>query len=144
MTNKKLEAVLKQIDINECQEIVPNHIYHIIKTVRTRYYRNMKPRYDIYDYEFLVIAPNGVKKAIILRCGSVDLHWLVLKKWRGQHVLSDALRTGVINELWPKNKTITCSYSWNGEDEDDEYEDKLAKTHHLADIANLEVVKSYH
>ena len=144
MTNKKLESILKGIDLDQCQEIIPDQIYYIKKTVRTQIYRNLKKTYDIYEYEFLIIASNGVKQAIILRCSEEDLHWLVLRKYRGQHVLSNALRTGVIHKVWSNNKTITCAYNWDGEGEDDEYEEKLAKTRHLADIANLEVVKSYH
>ena len=141
MTNKKLESVLKQINLAECQEIIPGQVYYIKKTVRTKIYRNLKACYDIYDYEFLVVASNNVKQAIILRCGKEDLHWFVLRKYRGQHVLSNVLRTGVIHKVWPENKTITCAYNWNGEGEDEDYETKLSKTQHLADIANLGLIK---
>lgn len=55
-------------------------------------------------YEFLIIAENNIKKAIILRFGTVDLHWLVLKQRRKQHVLNDALRTGILAKVWPENK----------------------------------------
>lgn len=140
MTNKKLESILKGINLNQCQEIIPGQIYYIKKTIRTQIYRNLKRIYDKYDYEFLIITSNNVKQAIILRCGE-DLHWLVLRKYRGQHILSNALRTGVIHKVWPENKTITCAYNWDGEGEDEDYETKLAKTRHLAKIANLKVVE---
>ena len=141
MTHKKLESVLKCISLDKCQEVVPGQIYYIKKTIRTQIYRNLKRIYDKHDYEFLIITSNNVKQAIILRCGEKDLHWLVLRKYRGQHVLSNVLRTGVIHKVWPENKTITCAYNWNGEGEDEDYETKLSKTQHLADIANLGLIK---
>ena len=54
------------------------------------------------------------------------------KKWRGQHVLSNALRTGVIGEVWPENTKVTCCYNY-----DDNREEKYSMTKHLADIAAL-------
>ena len=133
MTDEQLKSVLGRIDISECEEIIENYIYYIKMPVRQRcscsgggysYYTN--------KYEFLVIAENGVKQAIILRCDDIDLHWHVLKKWRGQHVLSNALRTGVIGEVWPENTKVTCCYNY-----DDNREEKYSMTKHLADIAGL-------
>lgn len=141
MTNKKLESILKGIDLDQCEEIIPGQIYYVKKTIKTQIYRNLKKTYDIYDYEFLVIASNGVKQAIILRCGEEDLHWFVLRKYRGQHILSNALRTDVIHKVWPENKTITCSYNWGGEGECEGYDTKYKKTQHLANIANVKLVK---
>ena len=72
------------------------------------------------------------KQAIILRCGRIDLHWYVLRRWRKHGVLSNALRTGIIKEIWPENKKITCCYSYG-----ENYEEKFEMTQHLADIAGL-------
>lgn len=140
MTHKKLESILKGIDLDQCQEIIPDQIYYIKKKVRTQIYRNLKRCYDKHEYEFLIIASNNIKQAIILRCGDMDLHWFVLRKYRGQHILSNALRTGVIQQVWPENKFITCAYGWDGEGEDEDYQTKLAKTKHLAEIANLTIL----
>lgn len=141
MTDQQLENVLKQINLDDCQEVVPGHIYYTKRTVRSRMSRKDGTYwYAKNNYEFLVIANNNVKQGIILRWGTFDLHWLVLKKYRNQHVLSNALRTGIINKIWPENKEITCDYDWCGH-EDDDYETKLAKTRHLAKIANLKVVE---
>ena len=133
MKDEQLKSVLARIDLNECDEIIKNHIYYSKRPVRQRCYRGDGSfRYINDEYEFLIIAENGEKQAIILRCGYVDLHWHVLRKWRNRHILSDALRTGVIQEIWPENTRITCCYNY-----DDDREQKYNTTKHLADIAGL-------
>lgn len=74
-----------------------------------------------------------------MRCDTTDLHWLVLPAWRNKHILSDALRTGVIHDMWPENKTITCRYSWRDKMKD--RPQKYNKTKHLAQIAGLKLIK---
>lgn len=133
MKDEQLKSVLARIDLNECDKIIKNHIYYSKRPVRQRCYRGDGSfRYINDEYEFLIIAENGEKQAIILRCGYVDLHWYVLRKWRNRHILSDALRTGVIQEIWPENTRITCCYNY-----DDDREQKYNTTKHLADIAGL-------
>ena len=39
---------------------------------------------------------------------------------------------GIIKEIWPENKKITCCYSYG-----ENYEEKFEMTQHLADIAGL-------
>ena len=135
MTNEKLLRELKNIKLDDCVEILHNYIYHIIKRVKYRVYNvNGTYYYDCENYEFLIIAPNKMKKAIILRYGYRDLHWVVVKKWRNQHVLSNALRTGIIKKIWVENKEITCCYDWN-----DNKDEKLSITKHLAMLAGLKV-----
>lgn len=133
MKDEQPKSVLARIDLNKCDEIIKNHIYYSKRPVRQRCYRGDGSfRYINDEYEFLIIAENGEKQAIILRCGYVDLHWYVLRKWRNRHILSDALRTGVIQEIWPENTRITCCYNY-----DDDREQKYNTTKHLADIAGL-------
>lgn len=135
LKDEKLKAILDRISLDECEEIIDNHVYYCKKNIKQRCYRG-DGSFSYYndEYEFLVIADGDEKQAIILRCGYVDLHWYVLKKWRGDHVLSDALRTGVIKELWPENNKITCCYSY-----EDDCEQKYQMTKHLADLAGLEL-----
>ena len=61
----------------------------------------------------------------------------VFKKWRNQHVLSNTLRTGIINDIWPENKNISCCYSWL--DKVIDRPKKYAMTEHLASIAGLKI-----
>lgn len=133
MTDERLKLVLKHIDINECKTIIDNYIYYCNIPVKQRCYRGDGSfRYAIDECEFLVIADRKEKQAIILRYGYLDLQWHVLRKWRGKHVLSNALRTGIIHKVWPENAKITCCYNYY-----DDKEEKYSMTKHLADIAGL-------
>ena len=137
MRDEQLKRVLDQIDICECEEIIPNHIFYCEKTLRQRSScGGGRYRYVTENFEFLVIAENGEKQGIILRCGEVDLHWYVYRRWRNRSVLSNALRTGVIRRVWPENQEITCCCGYG----DDPIE-KLSMTKHLAEIAGLSVIE---
>ena len=133
LKDEQLKYILQQINLNECEEIVENYIYYSRRPVRQRCsHGDGTYGYVTDEYEFLIIAENGEKQAIILRRGRVDLHWYVLRKWRKHSVLSNALRTGILKEVWPENKNITCCYGYS-----DNYEEKFEMTQHLADIAGL-------
>ena len=70
MKDEQLKSVLARIDLNKCDEIIKNHIYYSKRPVRQRCYRGDGSfRYINDEYEFLIIAENGEKQAIILRCG---------------------------------------------------------------------------
>ena len=140
MRNERLQSLLKKIDLEKCTPIIDNHIYYIKTPVKQRCScMGGGYRYITTTNEFLLIAENGVKQAIILRCDESDLHWYVLKPWRKKHVLSNALRTGVIRKLWPENTTITCCYDC---DDDLDPDAKKRLTKHLAEIAGLQLVES--
>lgn len=133
VTDEQLKSILDKIEINECEEIIENYIYYIKKQVRQRYSRGDGSfGYAKEEYEFLIIAEGFEKQAIILRCGYGDLQWHVLRRWRKKHILSNALRTGVLREIWPENTKITCCYNYY-----DNHEQKYNMTKHLADIAGL-------
>lgn len=133
MKNEKLKEILQRTDINKCIEVIENYIYYTKRPIRQRSYNGDGTYKYVEDkFEFLIVAENGEKQAIILRCGYEDLHWYVLKKWRNKHILSNALRTGIISKIWPENSKITCCYNYN-----DNHEQKYNMTKHLADIAGL-------
>ena len=93
MTDEQLEKILKSIDLNECEPIINNYIYYLKKLIKNRVCREDGTyRYSTDEYEFLIITAGNEKQGIILRCGTTDLHWFVLRQWRNSHVLSDALR----------------------------------------------------
>ena len=133
MKNETLSHILRNLKLSKCK-LIKENIYYVKKNVRTVRYDSEigQEEYSNDKYEFLVIAENGIKKAIILNFGNIDLHWYVFKKWRGQHILSNALRSGVIKEIWPKINTVTscCDYSENKEE-------KFKMTEHLASLAGL-------
>lgn len=138
MTDDWLENVLKSIDIDECEPIIEDYIYYLKKPIKSRVSRGDGTfMYSTDKYEFLIITERREKQGIILRCGTEDLHWLVLRPWRNCHILSNALRTGVVHQVCPKNKDITCQYGWR-----DKVIDRLKKysmTKYLAELAGLEM-----
>ncbi len=141
MKDEQLELILERIDIASCQPVIDKYIYYKCLPVKSRFYRGDGTYgYSTDEYEFLIIVSGNVKQGIIMRQGTFDLHWLVLKPWRNKSVLSDALRTGVIREVWPENKTITCRYSWR--DKMVDRPQKYKKTEHLAEIAGLKLIQS--
>lgn len=135
MKNETLSHILSKLELDKCKEI-SNNVYYIKKDVQERIYSPELGKYKSTrnKYEFLVVAENEIKKAIILNCDNSDLHWYVFKKFRGQHVLSSILRSGVIKRVWPEIKKVSCCYEWN-EDKDKKY--KMTK--YLASLANLEL-----
>lgn len=133
MRNETLSHILRTIKLEEC-ELLKHNIYYMKKRVRQEIYSSDLGREKSHytKCEFLIIADNGIKKAIIYNCGNIDLHWYTFKKWRNQGVLSNALRTGIIKEIWPQIKTVTCCYDW-----DENKDKKYRMTEHLASLANL-------
>ena len=133
MRNEKLSYLLRNIKLSDCQYIWAN-IYYIKMIVKQMVFNPDKQAEEPFysECEFLIIADDGIKKAIIYNCGDIDLHWYTFQKWRNQGVLSRALRTGVIKKVWPKIKTVTCCYDWN-----DNREEKYRMTEHLASLAGL-------
>ncbi len=135
ITNETLSHILRGLKLEKCKYVTCNTCY-VKKTVKQMRYDDDLDKYVPYysKHEFLVVVENGIKKAIILNCNNIDLHWYVFRKYRSQHVLSNVLRTGIIREIWPEVKKITCCYEW-----DDDRETKYQMTKHLATLAGLEL-----
>ena len=135
VNNEDLSYILRSTKLFDC-EYLHDNIYYIKKHYKQMAFipksQREEPRYS--EGEFLIIADNGIKKAIIFNCDNRDLHWYTLLKWRNQGVLSQALRSGVIKEIWPEIKTVTCCYDWN-----ENKEEKYNMTEHLASLAGLEI-----
>lgn len=133
MTDRTLSYVLRDIKLEECVYL-ENGIFYSRRIVAERKY-SFETELEHPGYlecEFLVITEQNIKKAIIYNCNNEDLHWYVFTKWRGKHILSNALRTGIIREVWPDIESVTyCCYSW------EDKQAKLAMTEHLASLAGL-------
>lgn len=135
MTDARLCEALDEIDLANCRYIFDD-IYYIKTKLKIDNTGNEFLDYGVY--EFLIITDNMVKKAIILNCDDIDLHWYVHEKWRNKHVLSNALRTGIIRYMWPNVKWVTCCY--DNDLSDEEICNKYRMTYHLARICGLKLV----
>lgn len=139
MTNEKLKQLLQKVDLKSCTPVVDNYIYYAKMPIRQRcYYGVNSYKYTVDGKEFLLIAENGVKQAIILRYDDGDLHWYVSKRWRNKHILSNALRTGVVRKVWSDNSLVRCCYDFTDELP---YGQKRELTKHLADVAGVPFVE---
>lgn len=38
--------------------------------------------------------------------GSYDIHCIIDEKYRGQHIMSDFCKKGIIQEIWSENKSV--------------------------------------
>lgn len=138
VTDEQLKSLLKRTELNDCKSIIYDYIYYCKKPIKSWVFNeNGNYGYSIDEYEFLIITNGDEKQGIILRCGTTDLHWLVLRRWRNRQVLSNALRTGIIHYVWPENKTVSCCYSW--QDKMVYRPKKYNMTKHLSDLAGLKM-----
>ena len=135
MTDYQLLSVLRNIDLQRCEDM-GNNIFYIRKYVTTKYFDcySGKDKHSRSLEEFLVIANYGIKQGIIHNCNNDDLHWYVFSHWRNKSVLSNALRTGIIKRVWPDIEAVSCCYNW-----DDDKVAKRQKTEYLAGLAGLGV-----
>lgn len=132
MTNDALHLLLHDIDLGNCEHIF-NGIYYIKTDLAD------SERYGTvsnWDYEFLIITDNNIKKAIIVNYDNLDLHWYVCDKWRGSHILSNALRTNIIKFVWPNVEYVSCPYDKYDEDSCRKY----SRAVYLANLAGLKVM----
>ena len=133
MTDRTLSYVLRNIKLQDCDYLRDGIFY--TRRIVTEHKYDFETGLDNPSYlecEFLVITQHNIKKAIIYNCNDEDLHWYVFTNWRGKHILSDALRTGIIREVWPDIESVTCCcYSW------EDRQAKIAMTKHLAGLAGL-------
>lgn len=126
MTNNQLYRMLKNMDPSEGRSVravddleavlMANH-----KTVSVTNHQKFTHYHD-----YLVLLKAGEKAGIILNCDSVDVHAYVLRKYRGQHIVSKLTNNGFLKNLWPDIDSVTCANPR-------EY-DKLK---HLAEIAGF-------
>ena len=105
VSNMRNEDILKLI--NRC-----NIENGLILIEGYAYLFNIKRRqrcgnhYEYITEEIIVLFKNGEKAGGIYRMGSYNLHWVIKKKYQGQHILSDFLRTGILNNVWSENKSV--------------------------------------
>ena len=99
MRNEDILEIIKMCDLSEGEVLIPNQAYLFHRDF-------VLHRINYEDTELIVLVNSGVKVGGIYRMGSYDMHWIIKPKFRGQHILSDFFRTGIINKIWPENKSV--------------------------------------
>ena len=118
MTNQSLVSILRQINLDECDEIIKGEVYYIKKNVRLKCFNCEKNK----------ITSRKIVGGIFIMRG-YDLHWYIFKEYRNHHYLSNALRKGVLDIICPDTKEITC------------HDDEELRCKYLAEIAGVKIVK---
>ena len=129
MTNEDVLSMVRRCKLNNGKELIPNKAYLFNRKFWHRIQGKVLP-YREYD-EIIVLVKNGIKVGGIYRMGSYDIHVVMKKKYEGQGILSDFLKTGILNEIWPENKSVELCGVYTRE----EYEKKK----HLANLCHMEI-----
>ena len=104
MTNEDVLNLVRRCKLNKGEELIPNNAYLFNRKFWHRVPRKIR-FYKEYE-EIIVLVKNGIKVGGIYRMGTYDIHVVMKKKYEGQGILSSFLKTGIINEIWPENKSV--------------------------------------
>jgi len=138
MTNKDVLSLVRRCKLNKGKELLPNSAYLFNKKFWHKDHGKLLP-YREHE-EIIVLAKKGIKVGGIYRMGSYDIHAVMKKKYEGQGILSSFLKTGIINEIWPENKSVKlCGVYTRTEYEKKKY---LAKLCHM-EIKNAGEIERY-
>ena len=127
MRNEDILRLINRCNIENGLVLIEGHAY-LFNLKRRQHCGN---RYEYVTDEIIVLFKNGEKVGGIYRMGSYDLHWVIKKKYQGQHILSDFLRTEILNKVWPENKSVEICDVYTRADYD--------KKKHLALLAGMAI-----
>ncbi len=102
MKNEEVLDLVKQCDIEEGRELVPGKAY-----LYNKKFREVRcGKIEYIDEEIIVLVESGIKVGGIYRMGTIDIHIVIDEKYRGQHIMSNFLKTGIIGKIWPENTSV--------------------------------------
>lgn len=102
MRNEDILKLINRCNIENGVALINNNAYLFNIEKRQR----CGSHYEYVIEEIIVLLKDGKKVGGIYRMGSYDLHWVIKEKYQGQHILSDFLRTKILNKVWPENKSV--------------------------------------
>ena len=123
MTNDNVLDLIKQCNLQEGEVLIPGEAYLFNK----RFPHNRADEKE----EIIVLVKNGIKVGGIYRMGSYDIHLVMKKNYEGQHIMSSFLKTGILNELWPENKSVKLCEVYTREE--------YSRKKYLADLCHMTV-----
>ncbi len=102
MKNEEILDIVRRCDLIDGEELVPGEAYLFNRKFR----RKNLGRIHYEQIEIIVLVKNGVKAGGIYRMGSYDIHCVIDDKYKGQHIMSNFCKKGIIPEIWPENKSV--------------------------------------
>lgn len=103
MTNEGILDLIRKCRISEGEELIPGKAYLFNRRFRMR---TSGGRTYTEDVELIVLVKNGIKVGGIYRMAEYDIHIVMKERYEGQHIMSDFAKTGILNEIWPENKSV--------------------------------------
>lgn len=102
MKNEDVLNLVQRCRLKSGKVLIPNKAYLFKRKFLTRvgfkFYNN--------EEEIIVLVKDGKKVGGIYRMGAYDIHCVLHEKYRNQHIMSDFLKSGIIQEIWPENKSV--------------------------------------
>lgn len=127
MKNEDVLDMVRRCDLRNGEELVRGSAY----LFNRRFRHNVSGKNCFEQEELIVLVKNGVKAGGIYRMGSYDVHFVMKDRFEGQHILSDFLRTGILNEVWPENTSVELCGVYTREE--------FEKKKHLADLCHMSI-----
>ena len=121
MTNEGIKEFINLCNLDLCEELIPNSAY---------YYKPPNEDKDSIS-EMIILVKDNVRVGGINLAFGPDIHIYMKDQYRGQHIMSSFLKTGIIKQLWPQvTSTELC---------DVHTQEEYDKKRHLAAICNLSI-----
>ena len=127
MKNDDILDMIRQFNTRDGEELIPGKAY----LFNRKFKRNIDGRISYEQEELIVLVKNHIKVGGIYRMGSYDIHIVMNNRFEGQHIMSNFLKTGIINDIWPENTSVELCAVYTREDFD--------KKKHLAKLCNMTV-----
>ena len=127
MKNEDVLDLVKQCNLSEGEELIPRKAYLFNKKFR----EFVGERIEYNSEEIIVLVESEIKVGGIYRMGSVDIHVVMEEKYRGQHILSNFLKTGTIGKIWPENTSVELCGVYTQEEYD--------KKKYLAQLCHMSI-----
>lgn len=127
MTNEDVLNLVQRCRLKSGKVLIPNKAYlfkrKFLSRIGFKFYNN--------EEEIIVLVEDGKKVGGIYRMGTCDLHCVLYEKYRSHHIMSRFFKTGIIQKLWPENKSVKLCNVYTRE----EYEKKK----YLANLLGMTV-----
>lgn len=127
MTNEDVLNLVQRCRLKSGKVLIPNKAYlfkrKFLSRIGFKFYNN--------EEEIIVLVEDGKKVGGIYRMGTCDLHCVLYEKYRSHHIMSRFFKIGIIQKLWPENKSVKLCNVYTRE----EYEKKK----YLANLLGMTV-----
>lgn len=110
MEDASLVRALSQSNLSKGRVLIPGKAVYVKKRTRITISSRTKKTMSS-EYEYIILLHEGKRVGGILICGSVDLHIMIFKNYRGKGFMSSFLKSGWIRKLNPKLKELTTKHS---------------------------------